>query len=126
MEILSAYIDFLWSCLSQKLMQGQVEVMNRELFSQLIGKKIAVNGTIDDYSRLIENELKAKNYENAEDALSQMGERWPDAEEYILLKLQYLAAMGKGYEIQTFVRETENSHIYLSTKTKEALAFWAS
>ena len=49
-----------------------------------------------------------------------------DAEEYILLKLQYLAAMGKGYEIQTFVKETENSHIYMSAKTKEALAFWAS
>ena len=125
-SVLTEYCDFLWSCLSQNLMQGQVEVMNRELFSQLIGKKIAINGTINDYSRLIENELKAKNYENAEDALSQMGERWPDAEEYILLKLQYLAAMGKGYEIQTFVRETENSHIYLSTKTKEALAFWAS
>ena len=126
MEILSRYIDFLWSCLSQNLMQGQVEVMNRELFYQLLSKKIAVDGDISDYSRLIENELKRKNYDSAGELVGAMKEKWPESEEYILLKIQYLASLGKGSEIKDFVKETENGHIYLSSKAKEALAFWAS
>lgn len=126
MDVLSSYIDFLWGCLSQNLMQGQVEVMNRELFAQLMNKKIAVNGDITDYSRLVENELRRKNYDVAGALIDRMEEKWQDSEEYILLKIQYLAALGKGSEIQEFVKKTENSHIYLSSKTKEALAFWAS
>ncbi|MBE6564477.1 MAG: hypothetical protein E7655_04280 [Ruminococcaceae bacterium] len=126
MGVLTKYIDFLWGCLSQNLMQGQVEVMNRELFAQLMNKKIAVDGDIQDYARLVENELKRKNYDAAGEVISRMGERWPDAEEYILLKIQLLASLGKGREIQDFVKEIENSHIYMSSKTKEALAFWAS
>ncbi len=126
MGILSNYIDFLWSCLTQNLMQGQVEVMNRELFCQLVSKKIAVDGDITDYSRLAENELKRKNYDLAGEVISIMGKKWPKAEEYILLKIQYLAALGKGNEIQDFVKETENSQIYKSSKTKEAHAFWVS
>ena len=126
MGILSNYIDFLWTCLTQNLMQGQVEVMNRELFCQLISKKIAVDGDITDYSRLAENELKRKNYDVAGEVISRMGKKWPEAEEYIVLKIQYLAALGKGSEIQDFVKETENSQIYKSSKTKEALAFWVS
>lgn len=126
MGILTNYIDFLWSCLSQNLMQGQVEVINRELFAQLINKKIAVDGDITDYSRLVENELSRKNYDVAGEVISRMGKKWPEAEEYILLKIQYLAALGKGREIQDFVKETENSQIYKSSKTKEALAFWVS
>lgn len=126
MGVLTKYIDFLWDCLSQNLMQGQVEVMNRELFCQLISKKIAVDGDITDYSRLAENELKRKNYDVAGEVISKMGEKWPESEEYIMLKIQYLAALGKGSEIQDFVKETENSQIYKSSKTKEALAFWVS
>ena len=124
--VLSNYIDFLWGCLSQNLMQGQVEVMNRELFSQLMDKKIAAGGDITDYSRLAENELRRKNYDAVGEIVSKMGEKWPDSEEYILLKLQYFAALGKGSEIQEFVKETENRHVYKSSKTREALAFWAN
>lgn len=126
MGVLTKYIDFLWDCLSQNLMQGQVEVMNRELFAQLMNKKIAVDGDIHDYSRLVENELKRKNYDAAGEVITEMSEKWPESEEYILYKLQYLAALGNGREIRDFVKETENSHIYMSSKTKEALAFWAS
>ncbi len=126
MGVLSNYIDFLWTCLTQNIMQGQVEVMNRELFCLLLSKKIAVDGDITDYSRLAENELKRKNYDVAGEVISRMGKKWPEAEEYILLKIQYLAALGRGSEIQDFVKETENSQIYKSSKTKEALAFWVS
>ncbi len=125
-EVLSRYCDFLWSCLSQNLMQGQVEVMNRELFSQLIRKKIESYGDIVEYARLAENELKREHFDDAADVIAQMGQIWPGCEEYILLRLQYLAALGKGDEIAEFVKEVENSDIFLTSKIKEALAFWAN
>ena len=45
-EVLTEYTDFIWICLSQNLMQGQVEVMNRELFSTLIKKKIPIHMSV--------------------------------------------------------------------------------
>ncbi len=124
-DVLTEYSDFLWGCLSQKLMQGQVEVMNRELFSQLMQKKLVINEDIHDYSRLAENEMKRKNIDGAGEIIAKMKEKWPHSEEYILLRIQYLAELNKGAEIAEFIQEISNSHIYLSSKTKEALAFWA-
>jgi len=126
LEVLTLYCDFLWKCLSQNLMQGQVEVMNRELFSQLMQKKISVCENMTDYARLAENELKRKCFDAAGDILSEMSKRWPDSEEYILLNIQYLASLNRGSEIEDFISRTENGNIYLSSKTKEALAFWAN
>lgn len=125
-EVLGQYCDFLWSCLSQNLMQGQVEVMNRELFSQLMRKKISVCDDIEDYVRLAQNELKRGSFDAAGEIIAEMGKKWPVSEDYILLNIQYLASLGKGDEISRFINETENSHVYLSSKTKEALAFWAN
>ncbi len=125
MGVLTDYCDFLWNCLSQNLMQGQVEVMNRELFSQLMQKKIAVQDSMEDYIRLAENELERKGYDAAGEYIRLLGEKWPESEEYILLHIQYLASLNLGHEISEFISQTENSHVYLSSKTKEALAFWA-
>ena len=122
--ILENYTDFLWSCLAQNLMQGQVEVLNRELFSTLMQKKIAAGGSITDYKRVIENELKRKQYTLASEYLRQMKENYPKREEYYLLRLQYLASLGRGEDIKKLLNEVVESHIFLSSKSKEVLAFW--
>jgi hypothetical protein len=122
--VLGRYIDFLWNCLSQNLMQGQVEVMNRELFSSLINKKISLNGDINDYIRAVENELKRGQFTLASEILHKMKELYSDNQEYYLLRLQYLACLGRGEDIQKLLVEIDQRHIFLSSKTKEALAFW--
>lgn len=122
--ILEQYTDFLWSCLSQNLMQGQMEVLNRELFSSLIQKKLAVGGDIPDYARAIENDLKREQFTPAGETLRKMGEQYPQSEEYYLLRLQYLASLGRGQEIQAVLREIDGKHIFFSSKAKEVLAFW--
>lgn len=125
-ENLTKYSDFLWECLSQNLMKGQVELMNRELFSQLMHKKLLVSDSLTDYSRLAENELKCKRYDSAGEIISEMEKKWPDSEEYILLKIHHLSLLNKGDEIKSFVKQTQNSNVYLSPKAKEALAFWTN
>ena len=122
--VLEKYTEFLWGCLSQNLMQGQVEVLNRELFSTLMQKKIAVGGSITDYVRIVENELKRKNFTYAGEYLRQMKEAYPKREEYYLFRLQYLASLGRGEDIKHLLNEIVESHIFLSSKTKEVLAFW--
>lgn len=124
-DVLTQYTDFLWSCLSQNLMQGQVEVLNRELYSSLMLKKMTLSpGSITDFKRAIENELKRKNYTLASESLRQMQETYPDSEEYYLSRLDYLAALGRGDEIKLLLQEINKRHIYLSSATKGVLAFW--
>lgn len=122
--VLSNYIEFLWSCLSQNLMQGQVEVINRELFSNLISQKIKAGGDINDYIRSVENDLKRGQFTLAGETLTNMKEFYSENEEYYLLRLRYLASLGRGEEIQKLLEEIDASHIFLSSKAKEELAFW--
>ena len=122
--ILNRYIDFLWNCLSQNLMQGQVEVINRELFHSLINKKIAFGGEINDYSRAIENNLIRGQFMLAGEILRRMKELYSGNEEYYLLQLQYLASLGRGDDIQKLLNEIEDRHVFLSSKAKEVFAFW--
>lgn len=122
--VLEKYIDFLWSCLSQNLMQGQVEVINRELFCSLINKKIELGGVLNDYIRSIENDLKRGQFTLAGATLDKMESEYSQNEEYYLLKLQYLASLGRGEEIKKLLTEIDDRHIFLSSKAKEVLAFW--
>lgn len=123
--VLAGYTDFLWSCLSQNLMQGQVEVMNRELFSDLMEKKMALEPpSVTDFRRMVENDLRRKNYTSASAHLRQMQTLYPDEEIYYLCRLDYLASLGRGEDIKQLIREINKKHIYLSSATKGVLAFW--
>lgn len=124
-DVLSQYTEFLWSCLVQNLMQGQVEVLNRELYSELMQKKLAlIPGSVSDFQHIVENELKRKNYALASDMLAKMRTLHPDTEAYYLSRLSYLADMGRGKDIQQLLQEINNKQIFLSSATKEVLAFW--
>lgn len=122
--ILSEYCDFLWNCLEENLMQGQVEVMNRNLFDRLIKSKIQHTETLTDYVRYTKNCFKLQNYTDAGTAIKKIGELWNNSDEHILLKLQYFASLGRGDEIKKMLTEMEMNHTYISSKVKEAIAFW--
>lgn len=125
--LLSEYTEFLWNCLSQNLMQGQVEVLNRELFSVLMQKKLAlISGSTTDFQRIVENEIKRKNFGMASDMLKKMYEMYPDSEAYYLIRLSYLATLGRGDDIHQLLREINSKKIFLSSAAKEVLAFWES
>lgn len=122
--LLSEYCDFIWRCLDQKLMQGQVEIMNRNLFADLTRKKLEMGGEISDYVRLAENYIRLENFTEAGETIRRFEEQWKDSEALILLKLQYYASLGKGNEIKALISDIDKRHIYLSAAAKEAIAFW--
>ena len=122
---LSEYTEFLWNCLSQNLMQGQVEVLNRQLYSDLMQKKISlIAGSVSDFQRIVENEVRRKNYKMASAMLKEMHVLYPDSEAYYLSRISYLAAIGRGDDIQLLLQEIGSKEIFLSSATKEVLAFW--
>ena len=124
LDVLSRYCDFLWDCLSQNLMQGQVEIMNRVLFSKLVREKLDIDQNLNDYNRLAQNELARKNLSEAKSIIAKIKKSWPYSEEYILLNIHYLILTNNGREIKKFINKINNSQIFLSAKTKEVLAFW--
>ena len=124
LDVLSRYCDFLWDCLTQNLMQGQVEVVNRILFSKLINEKLELEASLEGYCRLVKNELVRKDLDSANQALTRMKRDWSQTEEYVLLNIEYLELMNKGNEIKRFIKKVNESPIFLSSQTKEVLAFW--
>lgn len=122
--VLEDYANFLWSCISQNLMQGQVMIMNRKLYSELMEKKISVDPTITDFVRLITNELELKNYTEASVYLKKFKQTYPQSEDYYLMRLKYLGSLNRGEDIKKLINEIESEEIFFSSRAKEELAFW--
>ena len=123
-ELLERYCEFLWNCLEQNLMRGQIETINRNLFDELISKKISKKPLLSDYIKKVKNALKLKNYTIASSAIEKMEKTWQKNEDVILLKLQYYASTDRGDKIKELLDTIEREHIYLSAKGKEEIAFW--
>ena len=122
---LTTYCNFLWHCLEQGLMQGQVEQMNRNLFDALIRNKIRLApALLTDYLRCIENSMALRNYTAAGAMLENAGEVWPGNEELLILRIQYLADLQRAEDLQTLLQELDKKAVYLSAKAKEVIAFW--
>ena len=83
-----------------------------------------VQGSVSDFKRIVENELKRKNYTMAAESLRQMRTLYPDREEFYLSRLNYLASLGRGQDIQKLLKEIDEKAIALSSAAKEVLAFW--
>ncbi|MBQ4527210.1 MAG: hypothetical protein II998_03970 [Clostridia bacterium] len=124
--VLDEYCSFLWNCLEQNLMQGQVEIMNRNTFNELIREKLAIKETLDDYIRLVKNLFKLNFYTEAGEAIKKMDTLYPESEDVLLIKTEYYASLGNGDRIKEILEEAENKKIYLSAAAKEVIAFWKS
>ena len=122
--VLTRYCDFLWTVLEQKLLSGQVEIMNRNLYSQLISKKLKSIKNIQDYINYFENEFALGNYTKAGEILSVVDEFFGDYEEIILLKLKYYSKLQQGDKIKELINDIQSKKMFVSRKVKEAIAFW--
>lgn len=123
-DVLSCYCDFLWNVLEQKLLSGQVEIMNRNLYSELVSKKLREEESLEDYIRYFENEFALGNYNKAGEILEKADVSYGDFEELILIKLKYYTELKKGDEIKKLIRDIQSKKMFVSRKVKEAIAFW--
>ncbi len=122
--VLSRYCAFLWNVLEQKLLSGQVEIMNKNLFSELISKKLAIKEDLEDYIHYFENEFSLGNYNRAGEILQNADKRYGDFEEIILLKLKYYSELKQADQIKALIRDVQSKKMFVSRQVKEAIAFW--
>lgn len=123
-DVISRYCDFLQNCLEQKLMQGQVEKMNRIFINELFEKKVKVTSDIADYVNFAKNNMKLKDWTAAKAIIDNMEKLFPEDEQFLMLKIDYFASLGKGEKIRQLIEMIETKRIYLSPKAKEEIAFW--
>ncbi len=123
-DVLSRYCDFLWSVLEQKLLSGQVEVMNRNLYSELVSKKLKIKQSPEDYIRWFENEFSLENYTVAGEILLNADKLYGDYEEIILLKLKYYSQLKQANKIKELIKDIQSRRMFVSERVKEAIAFW--
>lgn len=123
-DAIKNYCDFLWNCLEQNLMQGQVLLMNRNLFDELARKKIGIKAEKEDYIRIIKNDLYLESYAVAGSDIEMFEAEYPKSEELIMLKFQYYSSLGRGEDIKAMIKELEKKELYLSARIREAMVFW--
>ena len=122
--VLSRYCAFLWNVLEQKLLSGQVEIMNKNLFSDLISKKLSMKEDLEDYIHYFENEFSLGNYTQAGEILQNADKRYGDFEEIILLKLKYYSELKQADQIKALIHKVQSKKMFVSRRVKEAIAFW--
>lgn len=104
-QLISEYCDFLQEYLSQGLLEGQMELVQRNVC-------------------LTENQMQMKEYEQVLKSLERMDKKWHRNEEYWILRIRYYVELKQGKELKETLEQIQQEHIYLSAKGKEALAFW--
>ena len=123
-DVLTRYCDFLWKVLKQNLLSGQVGIINRNLYSQLVSKKLKTTATIEDYMHYFENEFSLGNYTKAGEILSDIDKLYADVEEILLLKIKYYSQLKQGDKIKELIKEIQSKKMFVSNRVKEAMAFW--
>lgn len=123
-EILEQYCDFMEEYLNQGILEAQMEREQRERYIRLLRQKLKVKTTLSTCVRLLQNLMKTGDYVQAEEILGLMDQKWHRKEEFWILKIWYLAERKKGAELQQCLRQMKEEQIYLSSKSKEVLAFW--
>lgn len=123
-EILEQYCEFMEEYLNQGILEAQMEKAQREHYIRLLRQKMKLKTTFPTCVCLFQNLMKTGDYVQAEEILGLIDQNWHRKEEFWLLKIQYLAERKKGAELQQCLRQMKEEQIYLSSKSKEALAFW--
>ncbi len=124
LAVLTRYSNFLWEVLQQDLMSGQVAILNRNLYSELVSKKLSMEENLEDYMRYFENEFELGNYTVAGEIIQKADTLYSDCEELIPLKLKYYSRLGKGDKIKELIGDIQNKKMFVSRRVKEAIAFW--
>ena len=114
--VLDEYCDFMEEYLQQGLLEKQVEHMQRNQYTQLLQKKIKTDMNFHSCLCLADSE--------AQQILDVIDKKWHRREEYWVRKIQLFAEQKNGRAIQAALKQMKEEHIYLSSKSKEVLAFW--
>lgn len=123
-QILQEYLKFLEQYIKSGLIQGQLLKIQKEQYLALLRRKTHMEGTREDYRKLIRGYLEQGALEEAEKPLEEMEERWPEHEDTWLLKIEFAFQEGQGRTIQELIRQIGEKNIFLSAEGRACLDYW--
>lgn len=123
-KLTAEYCDFLEEYLSQGIMHGQMERVRRNRYCELLQYRLREAPALPLMAQLAESQLMLKNFAQAEKTIFELGRRWPQREEYWLLRVKCAAMQGQGDSVAEILRELRKNQIYLSSKGTLMLKFW--
>ena len=123
-EVLDQYCNFMEEYLNQGILEAQMEKEQRVRYIRLLNQKLKIKATLHTCVCLFKNLMKNGDYVQVGEILELMDQKWHHREEFWTLKIQYLAERKMASELQKCLRQMQEEHIYLSSKSKEALDFW--
>ena len=95
-----------------------------DFMEEYLQKKIKTDMNFHSCLCLADNLMKLKDYSGAQQILDVIDKKWHRREEYWVRKIQLFAEQKNGRAIQAALKQMKEEHIYLSSKSKEVLAFW--
>lgn len=123
-QVVRAYCDFLGQYLARGLVNGQMEQVQRRQYAQLLAQCVAFQPNLNDYAQLASTQMKLGEFALAAAVIEEMERRWPDAEQTLLIRLEYAVRQKDSDMVATLVRRTESGEMYLSTQGKRQLRFF--
>lgn len=122
--VLDEYCDFMENYLRQGLLEKQMERMLRNQYTLLLRKKLKKNEDLHSCICLVDNLMELEDYAGVQEILERMDRNWHRREEFWVRKILFLAVQKNGREIRNTLKQMKEEHIYLSSQSKEVLAFW--
>ena len=122
--VLDEYCDFMENYLRQGLLEKQMERMQRNQYTLLLRKKLKRNEDLHSCICLADNLMELEDYAGVQEILERMDRNWHRREEFWVRKILFLAVQKNGREIRNTLKQMKEEHIYLSSRSKEVLAFW--
>lgn len=126
-DLLAEYADALERSLRLGLAQGRAAELQRRKLERLLKLQLADKPAEERYEpgcRLAAVQLALREYDAAEQTLTELTRRWPVRETPWLLRLRSAAARKNGAEVQAVLQTVEREQVYFSSAGRKELAFW--
>ncbi len=123
-SVLDEYCQFLKRYIDSGLLKGQMELVQRHQYAQLLEKKLNMKKSMNTFLNLAENYLVLKDYTEVEAALDQLEDYMPECEELWMLRIRACVQKRDGKRLQKILQEIEKRQIYFSAGNRRELEFW--
>ena len=123
-ERLDEYLEVLGDYLDKALAPERIQKIQRQQYAMLLQKRQNQRPELQNGVELERQLLRLGEFEQAENVLKELEQKWPSEQQIWLLKVEYAARQKNGRQIRRILREAEEKHIYFTTQTRESLEFW--
>lgn len=123
-ERLDEYLEVLGDYLDKALAPERIQKIQRQQYAMLLQKRQNQRPELQNGVELERQLLRLGEFEQAENVLKELEQKWPSEQQIWLLKVEYAARQKNGRQIRRILREAEEQHIYFTAQTRESLEFW--